>query len=159
MGVLWDVPSIPLMFAQSSALLLARPKPFFSALLGCEGELAVSQDRFSIPTPRFLTPRSCRADFGVNFLNLVRRNSGKLQANSQQILIANFARECFGLVFQGLRTPPQKFTPRIASILLEFHFLEPNIFSRRFGKPTSLLIFHLNLVVEGKSLVRKPDSP
>ena len=62
-GVLWDVRSIPLMFAQSFALLLARPKPFFSALLGCEDELALSQDCFSTPNPQVLTPRSCRADF------------------------------------------------------------------------------------------------
>ena len=56
---------------------------------------------------------------------------------SQRILMANFDGEFFGLVFPGFQATPKnsrpKFTSRIVSIPLQFHFLEPKIYSRRFS--------------------------
>ena len=56
---------------------------------------------------------------------------------SQRILMANFDREFFGLVFSSASGHPknsrQKFTSRIVGIPLQFHFLEPKIYSRRFS--------------------------
>ena len=51
---------------------------------------------------------------------------------SQRILIANFS----ALLFQGFRSPKNsrpKFTSRIVGIPLQFRFLEPKIYSRRFS--------------------------
>ena len=51
--------------------------------------------------------------------------------------MANFASEFFGLVFSKVSGHPKnsrpKFTSRIVGIPLQFHFLEPNIYSRRFS--------------------------
>ena len=51
------------------------------------------------------------------------------------ILIAIvFPQNFSALFFQGFRPPPpQKFTPKLVSIPLQFHFLEPKIYSRRFS--------------------------
>ena len=51
--------------------------------------------------------------------------------------MANFDSEFFGLVFSRVSGHPKssrpKFTSRIVGIPLQFHFLEPNIYSRRFS--------------------------
>ena len=67
------------------------------------------------------------------FFILVRRIVGKLPANFS----ANFAGEFFSLVFPRFQATPKKsrpkFTSRIVGIPLQFHFLEPKIYSRRFS--------------------------
>ena len=78
-----------------------------------------------------------QSGFGVNFLFW----SGELQENcqriSQRISMANFDSEFFGLVFSRVAGHPKnsrpKFTSRIVGIPLQFHFLEPKIYSRRFS--------------------------
>ena len=51
--------------------------------------------------------------------------------------MANFVCEFFDLAFSGSQAPPKnsppKFTPRIVGIPLQFHFLKPQIYSRRFS--------------------------
>ena len=51
--------------------------------------------------------------------------------------MANFDSEFFGLVFPGFQATPKhsrpKFTSRIVGIPLQFHFLEPKMYSRRFS--------------------------
>ena len=51
--------------------------------------------------------------------------------------MANFDGEFFGLVFPGFQATQKnscpKFTSRIVGIPLQFHFLEPKIYSRRFS--------------------------
>ena len=51
--------------------------------------------------------------------------------------MANFDSEFFGLVFPGVQARPKnsrpKFTSRIVGSPLQFHFLEPKIYSRRFS--------------------------
>ena len=50
--------------------------------------------------------------------------------------MAKFDSEFFGLVFPGLQATqnsPPKFTSRIVGNPLQFHFLEPKIYSRRFS--------------------------
>ena len=67
--------------------------------------------------------------------------SGEFQENcrriSQRILMANFDSEFSGLVFSRVSGHPKnsrpKFTSRIVGILLQFHFLEPKIYSQRFS--------------------------
>ena len=86
----------------------------------------------------YLGPDVMQSGFGVNFLFW----SGELWENgrriSQWILMANFDSEFFGLVFfPGFQATPKnsrpKFTSRIVGIPLQFHFLEPKIYSRRFS--------------------------
>ena len=51
--------------------------------------------------------------------------------------MANFDIEFFGLAFPGFQATQKnsrpKFMSRIVGIPLQFHFLEPNIYSRRFS--------------------------
>ena len=66
--------------------------------------------------------------------------AGKIWENgrriSQRILMANFSRELFGLIFPGLQAP-QKFTPKIHAQKRRhsspIHFLEPSMSSQQFS--------------------------
>ena len=114
------------------------------------GEIVVAfhyESESEIKSPDFLVPTLCRADlrwivyFGPAIV-------GKLPANFDSefwwwISIANFS----ALFFQGFR-PPKKFTPKIhgqnCRIPLQFHFLEPKMFSRRFSAYRGDQDFHLD---------------
>ena len=99
--------------------------------------LATSRPLISLQKEAVFDREVLQSRFGVNFLFL----SGEFKENcrriSQRILMANFLREFFGLVFSRASGPPKnscpKFTARIVRIPLQFHFLEPNTFSRRFS--------------------------
>ena len=87
---------------------------------------------------RFIEPKVLQSGFEITFCSLAWRILGKLPANfsanfDDDFLLGKF----FGLVFLGLQAPTknsrQKFTPRIVGIPLQFHFLEPQMFSRRFS--------------------------
>ena len=76
------------------------------------------------------------------FFILVRRILGKIAGEflsefGWRILIANFDSEFFGLVFPGFQATKkihaQKFTSGIVGIPLQFHVLEPKIYSLRFS--------------------------
>ena len=66
--------------------------------------------------------------------------------------MANFDSEFFSLVFPVFQATPKnsrpKLTPRIVGIPLQFHFLEPKIYSRQFlaygGDLKMVLVFILS---------------
>ena len=66
--------------------------------------------------------------------NFVRRNSGKLPAISQRILVANFSRNFFGLVFPGFQAPPkiQNSRPKSSAFFFNFTFSNPKCFHGDF---------------------------
>ena len=72
-----------------------------------------------------------QSGFGVNFLFW----SGEFEENcrriSQRILMANFDSEFFGLVFAGFQATQKIHAQN--SRPLQFHFLEPRVYSRRFS--------------------------
>ena len=78
-----------------------------------------------------------QSGFGVNFLFWPSEFEENCRWISQRNLMANFDSEFFGLVFPGFQAHPKnsrpKFTSRIVGIPLQFHFLEPKIYSRRFS--------------------------
>ena len=82
-------------------------------------------------------PDVMQSGFGVKFLFW----SGEFEVNcrriSQRILMANFDSEFFGRVFPGFQATQkihaQYSLSRIVGIPLQFHFLEPKIYSRRFS--------------------------
>ena len=83
-----------------------------------------------------LIPRLCRADLRRFFKTWPGELLENCRQISQRILMANFVRK----YFPGLQAPPppqQKkrptFTPKIVGIPLQFHCLEPTIFSLRFS--------------------------
>ena len=84
-----------------------------------------------------LVPTLCRADLGWIFHFGPAKFWENCQRISQRILMANFDSEIFGLVFPGFQVTPKssrpKFTSRIVGIPLQFLFLEPKIYSRRFS--------------------------
>ena len=71
-------------------------------------------------------PDVMQSGFGVNFLILAWWSLGKSPANFS----ANFDGEFRCLVFPGFHP---KFKSRFVGIPLQFHFLEPKIYSRRFS--------------------------
>ena len=68
----------------------------------------------------------------MNFLFMPCELEDNCRRISQRISMANFDSEFFGLIFPGFQAPPKnsrpEFTPRILSIPLQFHFLEPIFF-------------------------------
>ena len=81
----------------------------------------------------YLGPDVMQSRFGVNFVFWPGELLGKLPANFS----ANFDSEFFGVVFPGASGHPKnsrpKFTSRIVGISLQFHFLEPKLYSWRFA--------------------------
>ena len=90
---------------------------------------------FFIPLPDLLSTRFCRADLG-DFFILAQRSSGKLPVSFSAKFDGEFFprifRPCFARI-PGPPPPPKKFTPRIVGIPLQFHFLEPKIYSHRLS--------------------------
>ena len=99
----------------------------------CEFTIAVWFANATSPwaDANFLSPRFCRVDLGWTFY-LVWRIWGRLPANFSANLSEIFP-QIFQPCFSSVSGPSQQFTPKIFGILLQFHFLKPKNYSRRFS--------------------------
>ena len=84
-----------------------------------------------------IEPEVLKSGFGVNFLFWPGEFQENCRRLSQRIWWRFFSANFSALFFQDFRPPPKKsrpkFTPRIVGSPLQFHFLKPNFYSRRFS--------------------------
>ena len=91
-----------------------------------------------------------QSGFGVIFLFWSGEFLEDCRRISQRILMANFDSEFFGLVFPGVSGHPkihaQNSRPELSGFPLQFHFLEPKIYSWRFSAYGEDQHFHFSYI-------------